>query len=131
MSYLRNTFNENETHYIADCEISYTGVYYFSGLEICPKVTVKYPVNNWYIWLEEGKEYTVAYEDNVDMGTGTIRITGLGSFNGAVEKFFKIYGNLEEAEITIYTDTFTYDGTVKEPLINVMLHGEEMLYGAD
>lgn len=40
--------------------------------------------------LALGKDYTLAYSDNVKVGTATISITGKGSYKGTIQKTFKI-----------------------------------------
>ena len=40
--------------------------------------------------LEEGKDYTVAYSDNVKGGEATVTVTGINDYSGTLEKNFKI-----------------------------------------
>ena len=40
--------------------------------------------------LTAGTDYTVAYSNNVNVGTATITITGIGAYNGTVTKTFNI-----------------------------------------
>lgn len=40
--------------------------------------------------LEEGKDYTVSYSDNVNAGTASVTITGKGNYTGSVTKTFTI-----------------------------------------
>ncbi|MCD8308947.1 MAG: leucine-rich repeat protein [Clostridia bacterium] len=58
----------------------------YSGSQITPNVTATYDDTD----LVEGTDYTVAYGDNVNVGTGTITITGQGSYTGTVEITFNI-----------------------------------------
>ena len=44
--------------------------------------------------LEEGRDYTVEYKDNKNVGTATITITGKGSYEGTLTTTFKIVGEL-------------------------------------
>lgn len=61
----------------------------FLGMPVTPKVTVTL---NGRI-LTEGTDYSVAYENNVNIGTGTVRIVGKGGFCGIATKEFEIeYG---------------------------------------
>lgn len=43
--------------------------------------------------LEEGKDYKVTYSNNVNIGTATVTITGIGDFTGTITKKFKIIPN--------------------------------------
>ena len=40
--------------------------------------------------LTEGKDYTVSYSDNINVGTGTIKVTFMGNYTGSISKTFKI-----------------------------------------
>ncbi|MGN0595150.1 MAG: glycosyl hydrolase, partial [Hominimerdicola sp.] len=75
------------TKNISDCTItlsSYTEKY--TGEPITPQVTVKYNGTN----LVESVDYKVAYSDNVEIGTATITITGMGDYTGTEIKTFEI-----------------------------------------
>ncbi len=71
---------------IAECEISYDDVWTYTGSAIEPEVTVICDGAT----LTEGTDYTVAYSDNINAGTATIEITGLGSHTGTWEGTFDI-----------------------------------------
>lgn len=40
--------------------------------------------------LEEGKDYTVSYSDNIKGGEATVTVTGINDYSGTIEKNFKI-----------------------------------------
>ena len=65
---------------VAQSEVLYT------GKENKPAVTVK----NGSRKLTEGKDYAVKYENNVNVGTAKITVTGKGNCTGSVVKEFKI-----------------------------------------
>ena len=50
----------------------------YTGYAICPSLTV-YSNNGW---LREGTDYTVSYTNNVNIGTATVVITGIGRYSG-------------------------------------------------
>ncbi len=54
----------------------------YTGSEITPAVKCKK--------LKEGKDYTVSFSDNIDIGKGVIRIKGKGSYRGTVLIYFDI-----------------------------------------
>ena len=59
----------------------------YTGNEITPKIVVK----DGDTILTEGTDYTVEYENNVDIGTATIKIIGKGNYEGeSVTKTFNI-----------------------------------------
>ena len=41
--------------------------------------------------LTEGKDYTVSYKNNTDLGEAAVIITGIGEYKGTVEKKFRIF----------------------------------------
>ena len=58
----------------------------YTGKPITPAVTVLQNGNT----LVEGTDYTVAYQNNTEEGTGTVIVTGTGSYSGTVTKDFTI-----------------------------------------
>lgn len=90
----------------------------FTGFELTPAPTV---VLDGFT-LTEGKDYTLAYEDNVEIGTATVTIGAAGDFKGSASANFTIEPHPEgwdnvsghtlyyTAESTIATNT-TVPGT--------------------
>ena len=64
------------------------GQYKCTGSEIKPKINVF--ENGHDTRLTEGKDYTVSYSDNINVGTGTIKVTFMGNYTGSISKTFKI-----------------------------------------
>ena len=58
----------------------------FTGNEISPLVTI----TSDHIKLIEGKDYTIEYTDNKEIGTAKIIITGINNYKGSVTKSFNI-----------------------------------------
>ena len=58
----------------------------YTGSAICPEVVVK----DGEAVLEMNADYTVECSNNVDVGTATVTITGIGDYTGEVVKTFKI-----------------------------------------
>ncbi len=90
--------------------------------------------------LEENKDYTVSYKDNINVGTGQVIITGTGNYTGTVIQEFTITGTqpggadpgnpdtditnptakeLSSCQITVTPVSYTYDGTAKTPAVTV------------
>ncbi len=59
----------------------------YTGAEQRPGVTVKGP--NGCV-LEEGTDYTLAYSDNVNVGTATVKVTCKGNYSGEFTRTFAI-----------------------------------------
>ena len=60
--------------------------YTYTGKPLTPAVTVSYGGKV----LSPGKDYTVAYTDNINAGTGKATIKGIGGYQGSVVKAFTI-----------------------------------------
>ncbi len=69
-----------------------------TGQALTPEVVVTYAGQT----LTEGKDYTVSYADNVEPGTATVTITGVGTYFGTLETTFII----EEAQSSDPVEAF-------------------------
>lgn len=58
----------------------------YTGAEIKPSVTVKEGAKT----LKEGTDYTVSYQNNINIGTAKVIVTGKDHYAGTVEKTFAI-----------------------------------------
>ena len=58
----------------------------YTGKENKPSVTVK----NGDVVLKAGTDYTVKYENNVQVGTAKVTVTGIGNYKDTIEKTFTI-----------------------------------------
>ncbi|WP_029318929.1 leucine-rich repeat domain-containing protein [Butyrivibrio sp. AE3004] len=54
----------------------------YTGAELKPTVTIE--------GLKEGTDFTVAYANNVQIGTGKITVTGMGKYEGSFDLTFEI-----------------------------------------
>ena len=94
-----------------------------------PKVTVKYGD----ILLTEGVDYTKKFSNNVEAGnTAKVTITGMGDYEGQVEKTFSIYSaEIEAADVAVDQTVFVADGKVKKPNVTVTHAGETLKVNTD
>ena len=60
--------------------------YYYTGAALKPVPTVKYLDKT----LKKGRDYTLAYSNNINPGKGTITIKGKGKYKGTLKKKFTI-----------------------------------------
>lgn len=60
--------------------------------------------------LEEGTDYTLAYEDNKDAGTATVTITGMGHYIGEIQKTFTIVPKTLTKEMLSVIPNVEYSG---------------------
>lgn len=71
--------------------------------------------------LVEGTDYQVTYSDNVDAGTATVTIEGIGNYGGMVQKSFTILPKEITAEISVKDRD--YDGTKDAQIESAALVG--------
>ena len=67
-------------------KISVGKTFYYTGSPITPRVTVK---DSWKT-LKQGKDYTVAYRNNIKRGKASILIKGIGNYKGQKTISFQI-----------------------------------------
>lgn len=86
--------------------------------------------------LTNGVHYKVSYENNINAGTATVRITGMGNYSGTVKKTFKINpktrAQCSRILVTVAKEDFVYSGKVVEPKkVNVVVDGVTLVQGKD
>ena len=100
----------------------------YDGTAKKPKAVVKFGETA----LEENKDYSLSYTGNTEAGMATAVIVGIGNYSGTVSKGFEIYKyNLQSAEVTADQTSYTYDGKVHKPGINVKYDGTVLKEGTD
>ena len=62
----------------------------YTGKALKPTVTVKAKVDGKLVTLTKGTDYTVTYTDNIEAGTATVTVKGIGHFTGTQKVTFKI-----------------------------------------
>lgn len=101
----------------------------YTGKEIIPEFTIKgYETQTI---LEKDKDYKVELENNVNVGTATLRIIGMGDYTGTVEKTFRINEKSISSEgITASFPTISYNGLEQKP-VPVIKDGDVVLTEKD
>ena len=69
--------------------------------------------------LTAGTDYKVAYQNNINAGTATVTITGLGAYSKTVTKTFKISPKKITPTVTLSKTAFVYNGKVQKPTVTV------------
>ena len=75
--------------------------YTYDGTERKPTVTVKDGTKT----LTLNTDYTVKYENNINVGSATVTVTGIGNYANSVSKSFEIIGSTK----TLNLDTLKYN----------------------
>ena len=99
----------------------------FTGYAVCPAVTVY--VNNTL--LRENVDYRITYSNNVNIGTATATITGIGTYSGTKAVTFRITGpNLTSATIASIPDQL-YTGLDICPTVTVTVNNMTLRQNTD
>lgn len=112
---------------IKNAVITYNNSLTYNGSKLSPAVTVKYGNTT----LKKNTDYTVAYSNNVNAGTGTITITGKGIYGGSVKKTFTIKKLGISASAVSGTGNKVYTGSVIKPVPAVKAGGRTLKNGTD
>lgn len=101
--------------------------YAYTGSEIKPAVTVKNgskTVSSAY--------YSVAYSNNINVGTGTVTVTGKNGYYGTLTATFSITGKtISNCTITLSQTKYDADGTEKKPAVTVKDGTKTLVNGTD
>lgn len=130
---LRDTFQIIATGFArAKIKLSKTSLEY-DGKEKRPTVSVLWNTR----LLQENIDYKVSYSNNINVGTATVTVTGMGEFSGTLTEHFQIVpGKISQKDISGYTvgiggDTFTYTGSEIKPKVQVSSETETLKEGTD
>ena len=97
--------------------------YEYEGSAIEPAVSIE--------GLKEGEDYTVTYENNIDVGTAKATVTGMGDYAGTVEKEFTItQANIANADIADIADVVK-TGEAIEPELSISYNGKALVKDTD
>ena len=82
----------DEVRSIEDAQVAAVDAQTYTGEPITPEPEVTCSGDS----LERDVDYTLSYEDNVDVGTATITITGMGAYSGSASVTFDIVAPSED-----------------------------------
>ena len=96
----------------------------YTGSPIKPTVTVTHTLRNGTVkTLQENTDYTVNYENCINAGQATVKVTGRGNYTGErVQNYTIDRAPLDSAEIADITDRI-YTGSPFSPGVRVTLNG--------
>ena len=93
---------------ITGAEVTLTPTEYtYDGTEKKPEATVKVTLDGTTYTLVKDKDFTVSYENNVQAGTATAKITGKGNYKDTVMKDFTI----KKSDGTVAVDPTAWETT--------------------
>ena len=100
------------------------GTVTYTGSALSPDITVTFNGKT----LTKGKDYAVAFTNNINAGTAKAKITGLGNYDGTVEKNFTIlpFDINNGGFIMVMGSPYTYTGGELKPGFTVMISGRSL-----
>ncbi|MCI9004820.1 MAG: leucine-rich repeat protein, partial [Lachnospiraceae bacterium] len=111
-------------------ETSYT----YDGSAKTPAVTVT--LNGKTLVLNT--DYSVSYNNNIEVGTADVSISGMGNYTSSVTAHFTITkavevvkADISKATVTLEETSYTYDGSAKTPAVTVNLDGKTLVLNTD
>ena len=107
------------------------GNFVSDGTEKKPQVTV----TDGGKALEEGKDFEVAYENNIEAGEAKAVVSGKGNYGGTLTGSFTIAEGektlIAAGDISLDDTELVYDGTAKKPAVTVKHGGKTLVKGTD
>lgn len=119
---------------IASATASSIDVQTWTGNEVKPAFTLTMGEGETAVTLTEYVDYLVTYANNVDEGTATITVEGIGNFAGSSKTIeFPISRiDISAAEVSgIAEGGYPYTGAAVCPVPTVKLGGKTLVYGVD
>ena len=103
----------------------------YTGKQVTPELHVRFSAD--VSLLRKGKDYTVKYENNINAGTATAHVTGVGNYKGfTVDKEFKILKiAMTDTSIAIPSAVAAATGTDPKKLIKPTWQGKALKEGKD
>ncbi len=99
----------------------------YNGNQQKPGVTVKY--NG--VALSSGRDYVLSYGTNIEVGTGSVTVTGTGGYKGSLTKSFTINpANISVASIASIPSQ-AYTGGQITPALTITHNGSTLREGTD
>lgn len=102
----------------------------YTGQEIRPEIVV---IDN-DLQLVINSDYIVRYENNINVGTAQIELTGIGAYNGTKTVYFQIVGiDISSAVVTpaFTTAQWKQGQDLRQSVTSVVLDGKQLEEGTD
>ena len=99
----------------------------FTGVEITPEVSVKEGTKK----LTKDVDYKVSYANNINVGTATVTVTGIGSYDGTARKTFRIVSRPIKEVSVEKIDAQEYTGKELTPKLNLTYNGKTLTDNVD
>ena len=114
---------------IGDCSITMLGgLYTYTGSAQNPGVRI----SDGDKLLSEGSDYKLTYTDNVNAGTASLTIDGIGDYTGTVKKAYVIRrAGIGKGVLSLSVSEVIYNGKAQTPSLSVKLGGKTLAADRD
>lgn len=120
---------ENSIENAAEIQLSAYSFKY-TGSEIRPTVNVKNKETAEP--LEEGTDYVLEYENNIEAGTASVKILGMNMYTGETSEEFKIEPvGISDCKISLSKYGYAYERKYQKPVPIVIYGGKTLKAGTD
>ena len=103
----------------------------YTGTAHEPDVTVK----DGDVELQLNKDYTLRFENNIDVGTASVYVNGQGNYGGVRVLTFQItplsFTDNDNVTVTVAKGPYDYTGSEIEPDVTVKIGDKELVKGQD
>lgn len=101
----------------------------YTGRAVKPKIQIKDGSET----LSENVDYKISYQNNVNAGTATVKITGIGSYTGTGKKTFTIVPQkINEKNVSLSKKSYLYNGKSQKPSVTIKSkQGNRLKNGVD
>ena len=106
------------------------GIQTYKGTPITPDIDA---FINWdnHSKLVNGKDYTLTYTNNINVGTATVTVKGIGNFTGEKAIEFIIYAADINFDVNVTVENVTYTGSAVTPDILAIIDDYKLVLGKD
>lgn len=116
---------------IKGASLAGTGSYTYTGSEV--EVTDLVVQADTTETLQEGRDYTVSYKNNVNAGAATVTVTGIGNYVDSTTAYFLIQPkDIRDADVTVSgVSDKTYTGSALGQSPTIQFNGKTLVEGTD
>lgn len=117
LNYVSDRIDEEGSTSIESAEVSgIEGFYEYTGGKIRPAPVIMMSG----VRLKKNSDYVVSYSNNINAGTATVTIEGIGKYSGIIVKTFDIaVKNIAKCSIVLSATSYTYTGKAMNPAVTV------------
>lgn len=102
--------------------------YTYSGNAVTPDVSIA----DGETKLVKDTDYTVSYTNNINIGTATATITGIGNYTGTCTLNYTITAsNISNCTATLSKTSYVYNGSLRKPSVTVKTNTATLKKGTD